>query len=48
MLEGECKILPGEKWVNVPRVSFLRIPPELTHSFSNESKSNADILILKI
>ncbi len=46
--EGECKILLGEEWVNVPQGSFLHIPPELTHSFSNESKSSVDILILKI
>ena len=48
MLAGECKILLEDEWVNVPQGSFLHIPPELTHSFSNESKSSADILILKI
>ena len=48
VLEGECNILLGEAWVNVPQGCFLHIPPELTHSFSNESKSSVDILILKI
>ena len=48
MLAGECKILLGEEWVDVQQGSFLHIPPELTHSFSNESNSSVDILILKI
>ena len=48
VLEAECKILLSEEWVNVPQGSFLHIPAELTHSFSNESKSSVDILILKI
>ena len=48
MLAGECKILLEEEWVNVPQGSFLHIPPEMTHSFSNEGNSSADILILKI
>jgi len=48
VLEGECKILLGEEWGNVPQGSFLNIPAELTHSFSNESKSSVDIFILKI
>lgn len=48
VLEGECKILLGEEWVHVRQGSFLHIPTELTHSFSNESESSVDILILKI
>lgn len=48
VLEGECNILLGEEWVNVAQGSFLHIPSELTHSFSNESQSSVDILILKI
>jgi len=47
-LQRRGKILLGEEWGNVPQGSFLHIPAELTHSFSNESKSSVDIFILKI
>jgi len=45
---GQCRILLGEKWVEVAEGGYVYIPPNLTHSFENHGKVLAEVLIVKL
>jgi quercetin dioxygenase-like cupin family protein len=45
---GQCRILLGEKWVDVPQGGYVYIPPNLIHSFENSGTVPAEVLILKL
>ena len=44
MLEGTMSFLAGEKWIDAPRGSFLRIPAGTTHDFENRGDTRAGVL----
>jgi quercetin dioxygenase-like cupin family protein len=45
---GQCRILLGEKWVEVAEGGYVYIPPNLIHSFENRGTVSAEVLILKL
>ncbi|HSO47084.1 MAG TPA: cupin domain-containing protein [Rhizobiaceae bacterium] len=44
VLEGTASILVGEKWLEAPKGSFLRIPAGTIHDFENRSGERAGLL----
>ena len=44
VLEGTMSFLAGERWVDAPRGSFLRIPAGTTHDFANRGSERAGAL----
>ncbi len=44
VLDGTMSFLAGEKWIEAPRGSFLRIPAGVTHAFRNRSDARAGAL----
>ena len=44
VLEGTMSFLAGEKWIDAPRGSFLRIPAGTTHDFENRGDTRAGVL----
>ena len=44
VLEGTMSFLVGEKWLDAPRGSFLRIPGGVSHDFQNRSTGRAGAL----
>lgn len=48
ILNGKCNALLGEKWITLEKGNYLYVPPNMTHSFSNNEKIPTEILILKI
>jgi mannose-6-phosphate isomerase-like protein (cupin superfamily) len=44
VIEGTMSFLVGDKWLDAPRGSFLRIPSGVTHDFENRSASRAGAL----
>jgi mannose-6-phosphate isomerase-like protein (cupin superfamily) len=48
VLEGTMSFLAGDRWIDAPRGSFLRIPAGVTHDFENRSGERAGALNLFI
>jgi mannose-6-phosphate isomerase-like protein (cupin superfamily) len=44
VIEGTMSFLAGEKWLDAPRGSFLRIPAGVKHDFENRSGERAGVL----
>ena len=44
VLEGTMSFLAGERWIDAPRGSFLRIPAGTVHDFANRSSERAGAL----
>ena len=44
VLEGTMSFLAGERWINAPRGSFLRIPAGTVHDFANRGSERAGAL----
>lgn len=47
-LEGVMTFQVGDKFVNAPRGSFIRIPPGMVHDFMNKCNERAGVLNIKI
>ncbi len=43
-IEGTASILVGDKWVNVEKGAFLRIPAKTMHDFVNRSSEKVGLL----
>jgi mannose-6-phosphate isomerase-like protein (cupin superfamily) len=44
VLEGTASILIGDRWLDVARGSFIRIPAGVTHDFENRSDQRMGLL----
>jgi len=44
VLEGTPSILIGERWVDTPKGSFIRIPAGVMHDFENRTNSRIGLL----
>jgi mannose-6-phosphate isomerase-like protein (cupin superfamily) len=44
VLEGTASILIGDRWVDVGKGSFVRIPAGVTHDFENRSDQRMGLL----
>jgi len=44
VIEGTMSFLAGERWVDAPRGSFLRIPAGTMHTFANRGSERAGAL----
>jgi mannose-6-phosphate isomerase-like protein (cupin superfamily) len=44
VIEGTMSFLAGERWLDAPAGSFLRIPAGVTHDFENRSGGRAGAL----
>jgi mannose-6-phosphate isomerase-like protein (cupin superfamily) len=44
VIEGTMSFLAGDRWVDAPAGSFLRIPAGVTHDFANRSTERAGVL----
>jgi mannose-6-phosphate isomerase-like protein (cupin superfamily) len=44
VIEGIMSFLAGERWLDAPAGSFLRIPAGVTHDFENRSAERAGVL----
>ena len=44
VVEGTMSFLAGERWLDAPAGSFLRIPAGVTHDFQNRSADRAGVL----
>ena len=44
VVEGVMSLLVGERWLQAPRGSFLRVPAGVTHDFANRSDARAGAL----
>jgi mannose-6-phosphate isomerase-like protein (cupin superfamily) len=44
VVEGTMSFLAGERWIDAPAGSFLRIPAGVTHDFENRSAERAGAL----
>jgi mannose-6-phosphate isomerase-like protein (cupin superfamily) len=44
VVEGTMSFLAGERWLDAPAGSFLRIPAGVTHDFENRSAERAGVL----
>jgi mannose-6-phosphate isomerase-like protein (cupin superfamily) len=44
VIEGTMSFLAGDKWIDAPRGSLLRIPAGVTHDFENRSDARAGVL----
>ena len=44
VVEGTMSFLAGERWIDAPRGSFLRIPPGTLHDFANRGSERAGAL----
>jgi mannose-6-phosphate isomerase-like protein (cupin superfamily) len=44
VVEGTMSFLAGDRWVDAPAGSFLRIPAGVTHDFANRSTERAGVL----
>lgn len=44
VIDGTMSFLAGDRWIDAPRGSFLRIPAGVTHAFSNRSDQRAGAL----
>jgi mannose-6-phosphate isomerase-like protein (cupin superfamily) len=44
VLEGTPSILVGDKWIEAPKGTFLRIPAKTIHDFSNRTNQKAGLL----
>ena len=44
VIEGTMSFLAGERWLDAPAGSFLRIPAGVTHDFENRSAERAGVL----
>ena len=43
-IEGTTSILVGNKWVDVEKGTFLRIPAKTIHDFANKTTENCGVL----
>lgn len=43
-IEGTTSIRVGEKWINVEKGTFLRIPAKTIHDFANRTNKKAGVL----
>ena len=43
-LQGTVAVLVGEKWINVEKGTFLRIPAKTIHDFTNRTNEKAGLL----
>jgi mannose-6-phosphate isomerase-like protein (cupin superfamily) len=46
VIEGTMSFLAGDKWLDAPRGSFLRVPAGVMHDFQNRSTARAGALNL--
>jgi mannose-6-phosphate isomerase-like protein (cupin superfamily) len=44
VIEGTMRFFAGDRWLDAPAGSFLRIPPGVTHDFENRSTERAGVL----
>jgi len=44
VIEGTMSFLAGERWIDAPRGSFLRIPAGTMHDFANRTSERAGAL----
>jgi mannose-6-phosphate isomerase-like protein (cupin superfamily) len=44
VIDGSMSFLAGERWLDAPAGSFLRIPAGVTHDFRNRSAARAGVL----
>lgn len=44
VLEGTPSVLIGERWIDAPAGSFIRIPAGMTHDFENRTSARAGLL----
>jgi mannose-6-phosphate isomerase-like protein (cupin superfamily) len=44
VIEGTMSFLAGERWLDAPAGSFLRIPAGVRHDFENRSAERAGVL----
>ena len=44
ILEGTASILIGDRWVDVGKGSFIRIPAGVTHDFENRTDARMGLL----
>jgi mannose-6-phosphate isomerase-like protein (cupin superfamily) len=44
VIEGTMSFLAGDRWLEAPAGSFLRIPTGVTHDFENRSPERAGVL----
>jgi mannose-6-phosphate isomerase-like protein (cupin superfamily) len=44
VIEGTMSFLAGDRWLDAPAGSFLRIPAGVTHDFENRSSERAGVL----
>ncbi len=48
ILNGKCRVLFGEEWVDMEEGAYAYIPPDLAHSFTNAKTVSTEVLILKL
>ncbi|MDI6027140.1 cupin domain-containing protein [Corticibacterium sp. UT-5YL-CI-8] len=44
VIEGIASILVGDRWIDAPKGSFLRIPARIQHDFENRTSSRIGLL----
>jgi mannose-6-phosphate isomerase-like protein (cupin superfamily) len=44
VLEGTPSFLVGDKWIDAPKGTFLRIPAKTMHDFANRTSQKAGVL----
>ncbi|MBB2972984.1 cupin domain-containing protein [Mesorhizobium sp. RMAD-H1] len=44
VIEGTASILAGDKWLEAPKGTFLRIPAGITHDFENRTSARVGLL----
>jgi mannose-6-phosphate isomerase-like protein (cupin superfamily) len=44
VIEGTMSFLAGDRWLDAPAGSFLRIPREVTHDFENRTAERVGAL----